>query len=46
MREVEFAFRVTSLSPKADQILWRDTRVRAPAALINRPKRWRQLLGQ
>jgi cold shock protein len=37
MREVEFAFRVTSLSLKADQILCRDTRVRAPAALEQPP---------
>jgi hypothetical protein len=35
-REVEFAFRVTSLSLKADQILRRDNRERAPAALSNR----------
>jgi hypothetical protein len=36
MREVEFAFRVTSLSLKAHQILRRDTRERAPAALSTR----------
>ena len=38
MREVEFAFRLTSLSLKAGQILCRDTHVRAPAALEQPPK--------
>jgi len=38
MREVEFAFRVTSLSLKAGQRLCRDTRVLAPAALEQPPK--------
>jgi hypothetical protein len=39
MREVEFAFRVTSLSLEAGQRLCRDTRVRAPAALQQPPQR-------
>ena len=39
MREVEFAFRVTSLSLKASQRFpCRDTRVRAPAALEQPPQ--------
>ena len=38
MREVEFAFRVTSLSLKAGQRLCQDTRVRAPAALEQPPR--------
>jgi CspA family cold shock protein len=38
MREVEFAFRVTSLSLKAGQRLCRDTRVRATAALDQPPQ--------
>jgi CspA family cold shock protein len=38
MRAVEFAFRLTSLSLKAAQRLFRDTRVPAPAALEQPPQ--------
>jgi cold shock protein len=38
MRAVEFAFRLTSLSLKAAQRLFRDTRVPVPAALEQPPQ--------